>query len=166
MRRLALILLVATAVVPAAALAARSAAGDGVLELKSVNGLVILTGHGVIWGQMDKGWMKVTDPDPTDGQQPFVSGADHTRPAGENATTYWGTNIHFRFTSGGRYRIRFFKASGINVTAIGVGTADITGDPLATDTGSYALNGGKWQPVPLSEKVIAFPPPAAPPSNP
>lgn len=158
MRRLALILLVATAIVPAAALAARSASGDGVFELKSVNAVVILTGHGVFWGQMDKGTLRVTDPDPTDGQQPLVSGAEHTHPAGDNVTIYSGTNIHFRLT-GGKYKVRF-KGTGIDLTAIGVGTADLTGDPLATDTGTFALNSGKWQAVPLFEKVVAFGAPA------
>lgn len=168
MRRLALILLVATAIVPAAAFAARSAAGDGVFELKNVNGVVILTGKGVLWGQLDKGSMRVTDQDPSDGQQPFVSGADHTHPAGDNATIYSGTNIHFRIT-GGKYKIRF-KGNGIDLTAVGVGTADMSGDPFATDTGSWAVNGGKWQPVPpLSDKVVSFgaqPPATAPPNNP
>lgn len=168
MRRLALILLVATAVLPAAALAERSAAGDGVFELKAVNGVVILTGKGVLWGQMDKGLMRVTDPDPTDGAQPLVSGAEHTRPAGENATVYSGTNIHFRFTGSGKYTIRF-KGTGIDLTAIGVGAADMTGDPLALDRGSYALNGGKWQPVALIERVVPYgvqPPSTLPPSIP
>ena len=61
MRRLALILALAAVAVPAAALAADRSAGDGVLELRAVNGTVTLAGNGVLWGQIDKGSIRVTD---------------------------------------------------------------------------------------------------------
>ena len=49
MRRLSLILLVCLAIVPAAALAGGSAAGDGVFELKNANASkVIIAGRGAI----------------------------------------------------------------------------------------------------------------------
>jgi hypothetical protein len=154
MRRLALIGILAAVAIPAAAVAADRSASDGVLELRAVSGTVTLTGKGVLWGQIDNGSIRVSDPTSGGGQQPFVSGAEHTRPVGEDVTVYWGTNITFRVT-GGKYRIHF-KGNGLDLTAIGVGTADITGDPLATDTGRYALDGGKWVSVPLLEKLIAY----------
>ena len=69
-------------------------------------------------------------------------------------TVYWGSNITFR-TTGGKYRIHF-KGSGLDLTAIGVGTADMIGDATAFDTGRYALDSGKWAPLPLLEKLVAY----------
>lgn len=164
MRRLALFLLAAVAVVPTAAMAARTAPGDGVFELRAANGVVVLTGKGVIWGQMDRGSLRVTDLDPTVGIDPFVSGAEHTRATDDpNTTVYSGDNIHFRLT-GGKYRFRF-RGTGIDLTAVGVGTGALTGEPNPLGkTGSYAVDGGDWTPVPLYEWDVPFgtPPTTAP----
>jgi hypothetical protein len=154
MRRLAAILVLAAVAVPAAAVAADRSAGDGVLELGAVNGTVTLAGKGVLWGQLDNGSIRVTDVVTASGQPLLVSGAEHTRPLGENVTVYWGKNITFR-TTGGKYRIRF-KGSGLDLTAIGVGTADMIGDPMALDTGRYTLDSSKWVAVPLLEKLVAY----------
>lgn len=155
MRRLAFILVLAAVAVPAAAVAADRSTGDGVFELKAANGTVILTGHGVLWGQLDSGSLRVTDSANTTIQSSMlVSGAEQTRPVGENVTVYWGTNITFRVT-GGKYRTRF-KGSGLDLTAIGSGTADLTGDPTALTDGSFALDSGKWQPLPLLERVVTY----------
>jgi hypothetical protein len=115
---------------------------------------VTLAGKGVLWGQIDNGSLRVTATSAVGTQQLLVSGAEHTRPIGEDVTLYWGTNLTFRVT-GGKYRIHF-KGNGLDLTAIGVGTADVTGDPLALDTGRYALDGGKWISVPLLEKLVAY----------
>jgi hypothetical protein len=156
MRRLFVILLVSLVAVPAA-VAARSATGDGVLELKSADGKVSIgrdatPARGILWGQMDKGKLVVTDPLTGDGQV-LVSGYDKKptttiTDTGAIVTTYVGTNLHFRVT-GGKYRL-FFDGSGIDLTAIGVGVAYLTGDPLADDAGYYALDSGKWVPMPVS----------------
>jgi hypothetical protein len=168
MRRLALILLATLAVLPAAALGARKATGDGVFELRAVNGTVTLVGRGVLWGQIDQGSLRVTD---TGDGQPLVSGAEHVRPGADpDVTFYSGTNLHFRLT-GGKYRIRF-KGEGLDLTAIGVGTADMVGDPAVlgdetlTDTGDYALDGGRWITVPLGEKVVSYGVQPVPPTSP
>jgi hypothetical protein len=166
MRRLFVILLVSLVAVPAA-VAARSATGDGVLELKSVDGKVGIgkeatPARGVLWGQMDKGKLVVTDPVTGDGQV-LVSGYDKKptttiTDSGATVTTYWGTNLHFRIT-GGKYRL-FFDGTGIDLTAIGVGVAYLAGDPLADDAGYYALDSGKWLPMPtsfVSTKPLAVP---------
>lgn len=154
MRRLAFIFVLAAVAVPAAAVAADRSAGDGAFELRAANGTLILTGKGVLWGQLDNGSLRVTDPVNSLAPPLLVSGAEHTRPVGENVTVYWGTNLTFRET-GGKYRIRF-KGSGLDLTAIGSGTADLTGDPTTATDGSYALDSGKWQPVPLLEKVVTY----------
>lgn len=156
MRRLALVMLAAVAVWPTAAMAARSGPGDGLFELRSVNGLVVLTGKGVIWGQMDRGVLRVTDLDPTVGQPPLVSGADRVRATDDpNTMVYSGTDVHFRLT-GGKYRFRF-HGTGIDLTAVGVGTGALTGEPsLLGRTGSYAVDGGAWTPVPVLELDVPF----------
>jgi hypothetical protein len=161
MRRLSLTLLVALLVLPTAALAGRSTTGDGVFELRAASGIFVLSGRGVLWGQMDKGTMRVTDVDPN-GQQVAVSGAKTTKPAPDdaNVTVYQGPNLHFRIT-GGKYRIRF-RGSSVDLTAIGVGTATLTGSPQSLSPGEYALDGGKWQPIAWTDRYVAFgtqPPP-------
>jgi hypothetical protein len=168
MRRLFVILLASLVVVPAA-LAAKRATGDGVLELKSVDGKVSIgkfaqPARGLLLGQMDKGKLVVTDPLPDDGPV-FVSGFEHKSlptltDSGATVTTYWGTNIRFRIS--GKYRLAF-DGTGIDLTAVGVGVAYLAGDPEAFDAGYYAVDSGKWVPMPLSlvpTKPLAVPFPA------
>jgi len=146
MRRLCLILLCGLVAAPAA-LAATRVTGDGVLELSNVNGTVVVNGtRGTLWGQIDRGKVVVTDTNQADGQV-LVSGYD-TKRAGrvDGTTVYGGTELHFRVT-GGKYRL-FLKGNSIDVTAVGVGAAQLSGDLLADDPGNYALDSGKWIPVP------------------
>jgi hypothetical protein len=154
MRRLCLTLLCSLLAVPAA-LAATRATGDGVLELKSAGGVMILTGtRGTVWGQMDSGKLVVTDPVFGDGAI-YVSGAETITPGKtDNVTVYSGKDLHFRVT-GGKYRLAF-KGLGIDLTAVGVGSAQLTGDAF-TDPGDYALdNSGKWKPIPVFTWTVRF----------
>jgi hypothetical protein len=175
MRRLFVILL-ASAVVAPAALAAPRAVGDGVLELKSADGRVVIgkdaaPARGLLWGQMDRGKLIVVDPLPDDANQILVSGYDKKptmtiTDSGSTVTTYWGTNLHFRVT-GGKYRL-VFEGVGIDLTAIGAGTAYLTGDPDVFDAGYYAVDSGKWVPMPVSlvstkPLAVSFPAPAQTP---
>jgi hypothetical protein len=156
MRRLLITLLCGLLVVPAA-LAASRATGDGVLELRTVNGTVSLgtfaqPAQGTAWGQMDKGTLRVADPVAGTGTI-LVSGWEnrHLVPATDTApkvVVYSGHDLHFRVT-GGKYKL-FFSGSGIDLTAVGVGVAYLAGDPSADDAGDYALNGGKWIPMPVT----------------
>jgi hypothetical protein len=154
MRRLCLTLLCGLVAVPAA-LAATHATGDGVFEIQGATGTVILTGsRGMVWGQLDRGKLVVTDPVPGDGAI-YVSGAETVMPGKtEGVTVYTGRNIHFRVT-GGKYRLAFrgptsdLSAVGVDLTAVGVGTVQLTGDAFATDTGKYAVDSGKWNTVPV-----------------
>lgn len=153
MRRLSLILLSCLIVAPAALAGAR-AAGDGVLELRSVDGTVLVAGKGVVWGQMDKGRLAVNDLVAGDGEI-LVSGAVQKHPGScEQCTVYTGRDIHFRVT-GGRYRL-FFQGAGIDFSAVGVGSAQLTGDLMVDDTGDYALDGGKWTAVPWLKHIVYF----------
>ena len=154
MRRLCLTLLCGLVAVPAA-LGAAHATGDGVLEIKGAAGIVVLsTTRGTVWGQADKGKLVVTDPVAGDGAV-FVSGADRVTPgAADNVTVYWGTDLHFRVT-GGRARL-WFKGSGLDLTAVGIGTVQFTGDAFAPDQGDFALDSGKWNPVPVTTTTFRF----------
>lgn len=155
MRRLCLILLCGLVAVPAAYAAAR-ATGDGVLELSSVDGSVTINGtRGSLWGQMDKGKLVATDLSPGDGLM-LVSGAESVKPSltDPSTITYRGNNIHFRVT-GGRYKL-VFKGTSIDLTAVGVGTAQLTGDVLSDDPGDYAVDGGKWIPVLFAPRFVQF----------
>jgi hypothetical protein len=149
MRRLSLTLLCALVAAPAALAGAR-AAGDGIFELNAVDATTVtIAGKGALWGQLDRGRLIVTDPVAGEGIF-YVSGADKApRPIGDTGTTtlYIGNNIHFRVT-GGTYKLAFSRSTGIDLTAVGSGKAVLTGDPLSDDDGTYALDGGKWIPVP------------------
>lgn len=156
--RITLAVLCSLLVVPAA-FAATRATGDGVFELNNVNAQrVVITGNrGAIWGQIDRGTLKVTDLNPDDGLAPQVSGAEamYYAPYPDTSVTYIGKNIHFRF-SGAKYRFVITNATGVDVTAVGVGKAALTGDPDAFDTGYYAIDDGKWTSVPLLPKTVYF----------
>jgi hypothetical protein len=149
MRRLCLTLLCGLVAVPAA-VAATHATGDGVLEIRNAAGIVVLnTSRGTVWGQFTKGKLVVTDPMSGDGSV-LVSGAEPVRVA-DNVTSYRGAGVHFRVT-GGRARL-WFKATGLDLTAVGVGSVQFTGDAFAFDAGDYAVDSGKWKPVPVYATV-------------
>ncbi|MDX6451762.1 MAG: hypothetical protein QOH16_1811 [Gaiellaceae bacterium] len=153
MRRLCLTLLCGLVAVPAA-VAASHATGDGVLEIKDGSGIVVLnTTRGTVWGQLDKGKLVVSDPLSGDGAV-FVSGAEKVVPGvADNVTSYSGRDLHFRVT-GGKARL-WFKATGLNLTAVGVGNVQFTGDAFS-DPGVYARDSGKWNPIPVITTSVGF----------
>ena len=162
MRRLVFTLLASLIVAPAAFAAARST-GDGVFELNAVYGTVQIgtnsqPARGVLWGQMDRGSMRVLDPVPGDGQI-LVSGWESRSSAinadGLKVTIYSGRDLHFRVT-GGRYKL-WFNGQGIDLTAVGAGVAYLDGDEYAADAGEYAVNSGDWVAMPtFTAKRIPF----------
>jgi len=159
MRRLCFILFCGLVAVPAA-LAGTSASGDGVLELRAVDANVVVTGsRGTLWGQMDRGKLVVNDYVLGDGPI-LVSGAEGVRQVSDNVTVYTGKDIHFRVT-GGKYKMTFKGigtdyATGIDFVAVGVGTAQITAEPLSVDPGEYAVDSGKWIPTPYLQRLVPF----------
>ena len=150
MRRLLFTLLFILVCVPAA-LAGGSATGDGALSVLKANGTITVIGKGTIYGQVDKGTLTVTDPDPTDGPMQVV-GATHTRPAGGHVTVYSGKNITFREV-GGRYKLVISGATGIDFLAVGVGKAWLKADASAGDPGTFTVDGAKKQPLPVTPAV-------------
>lgn len=164
MRRLSLILLATLVAVPAA-FAATGVAGDGSLELRAVYGNTTISGDGVLWGQMDRGALQVTDPISGDGTV-YVTGAD--KPAKlqpDGSMLYVGRDLTFRIT-GGTYKLKFMNGNGIDLTTVGVGKATILPSVTAIDDGDYAVDGGKWRSVPILDSItVPFgtktsPPPA------
>jgi hypothetical protein len=163
MRRLLLTLLASLIVAPAAFATARST-GDGVFELEAVYGTVqigtnLQPARGVLWGQMDKGSMRVLDPIPGDGQI-LVSGWEtktfSINSDGLKVTTYSGRDLHFRVT-GGKYKLSFVNAQGLDLTAVGAGVAYLDGDENALDAGNYAVNSGDWVAMPtVTTKRVPF----------
>jgi hypothetical protein len=153
MRRLCLTLLCGLVAVPAA-LAASHATGDGVLEIKDAAGIVVLnTTRGTVWGQVTKGSLVVTDPLAGDGTV-YVSGGKASPGVAENVTKYTGRDLHFRVT-GGKSKL-WFKGSGLDLTAVGIGSVQFTGDAFAADQGRFALDSGKWNPVPVSTTSFRY----------
>jgi hypothetical protein len=154
MRRLCLTLLCGLVAVPAA-VAATHATGDGVLEIQDGAGIVVLnTTRGTVWGQLGRGKLVATDPLSGDGLV-FVSGAERVIPGvAENTTTYIGKDLRFRIT-GGKARLWFKSQYGLDLTAVGVGTVQFTGDAFS-DPGKYARDSGKWNPIPVITTSVGF----------
>jgi hypothetical protein len=162
MRRLCLTLLCGLVAVPAA-LGAAIATGDGVLELKAVNGAVVLNvSRGTLWGQMDRGTLVVTDTVADDGSV-LVSGAETIKPISgvDGVKLYRGIDIHFRVT-GGKVKLSF-KGRGIDLTAVGAGSAQLTGDLSFDEAGRYSVDNGKWLAVPWLQRSVSFPAPVSAP---
>ncbi len=155
MRRFSFILFVLLVTAPVA-VAAKRAAGDGTFAVRAGSGKIVVTGRGTIFGQLGNGKLTITDPNPDDNIDALVSGAERTRPVNDNITVYYGKNIRFRFV-GGRYTITV-NGVGIDLSAVGKGSAQITGDPHAIDAGDYSMNGAKWLPLPtLAPTTASFP---------
>jgi hypothetical protein len=151
---LVLAALLLTGLVPA--LGALGATGDGTFSVKDVYGAVTVVGKGAVWGQLDRGALTITDPNPTDGVIK-VSGYSSVKPGrADHSLVYTGANIHFQIV-GGQYKLQVKTGEGIDLSAVGIGKATLAGDALAgVDPGTYALEGGKWQPVPFVSTTVAF----------
>jgi hypothetical protein len=151
MRRLTFTMLLTLVCVPAA-FAGGSAVGDGAFSVLSASGTITVVGRGTIYGQIDKGTLTVTDPDAT-GAAMQVVGAEHTtRPVGGHVTVYWGRDLTFREVTG-RYKLVIGSATGIDLLAVGVGKAWLKGDPIASDPGTFTVDGAKKTPLPVAPTV-------------
>jgi hypothetical protein len=138
-------------VVPAVALAARGAVGDGTLAVRGASGDTLLQPvvglgiNGAVVGHIATGRLVILPS--TTGPDPIVTGADHTLDRTDGSTVYSGTDISFKAV-GGYYRLRV-SGFGIDVNAVGQGKAWLEGSP--TDTpgdGRYSTNGAAWASMP------------------
>ncbi len=143
MRRLCLLLLLFLLAFPTLALAGRSRPNDGSLLLKNANGTVTLQGTGLIFGQFDRGSLTVIAYEPDKHSAPTVSGA-RMKPltAADLHVVYVGSDVRFLFP-GGKYVLKF-EGVGIDISAVGKGTVQVTGKGTLDD-GSLSVNGAKAQ---------------------
>ena len=142
MRKLWLTLLTgALLVLPAVATAGRGAPGDGSLVVTDASGRMTVSGHGLIFGHLDRGSIVVVgEYKPDDNTSlPSVSGA-RLRLSGANVV-YTGSDVRFLFPAG-RYTL-ILDGTGIDISAVGSGR--ITA-PYAF-SGNVALDGGHVQPL-------------------
>ena len=93
-----------------------------------------------------------------------MSGDDRpARVLPDGSVVHYGRDLRFRFT-GGDYKLQFTNGAGIDLTTVGVGKATVLGSLTALDDGDYALDAGKWMPVPIVDPVtvkfgLKLPPP-------
>jgi hypothetical protein len=146
MRRFSLLLLVLVLALPAAAWAIRVMPGDGTLVVDNGRGVVIVRARGAIIGRFDSGRLTVDDPVEGDGSGPIVYGAERIRDLSATRTLYIGEDVRFRMI-GGAYRVQI-QAVGIDVSAVGRGTATLDASGFTDQPGRFSINGGPFQPMP------------------
>jgi hypothetical protein len=146
MRRLLFIVLAICLGLPAGASAVQELPGDGSLVVDNARGLVTVRARGGIIGRFDSGRLVVEDPQEGDGSGPIVYGADRIRELGPRTTLYIGEDVRFRLI-GGFYRVSV-NAYGMDISAVGRGTAMLDGSGFAEQPGRFQINGGLWQPMP------------------
>lgn len=130
-----------TLAVPAGALAAPAAVGDGSLALNSASGTIYVSGRGLIYGHFDSGTLMVLDYKPDDGSSPPNVSSGRAKFV-KGGGVFAGTDVRFLLPSG-RYTIELI-AAGIDASAVGKGSIVATGFG-SPDDGSYTVNGGKTQ---------------------
>jgi hypothetical protein len=156
MRRLFLTCLLAGLLVPATALAARLAPGDGTLAVRNASGdpgqlVVALSINGAAIGQVDRGRVVVL---PGNGPEPDVTGATRQIDRADGSTVYVGSGIRFRAVAG-YFRVRIFGA-GIDINAVGQGSVRLFGSSITTGAGKYSLNGGGWTSLPSVATTLSI----------
>jgi len=153
MRRLSVILsLFSVIAVPAAALAAPSAIGDGSLVVQNGSApagtpVVQLTITGSVIGHVDRG--RIIIDTGVNGDAPDVTGAewrgDSTRV--DNAQVWRGVDFKFRAVAG-KNMVVLVYGSGVDLVAIGKGTVKLAGVPDTVTDGKYSLNGADFLSLP------------------
>jgi len=153
MRRLSVILGLFTVIaVPAAALAAPAATGDGSLVVQNGSAptntpVVQLTITGSVIGHVDRG--KIIIDTGVNGDAPDVTGAewrgDSTKV--DNAQVWKGVDFKFRAVAG-KNMVVLVYGTGVDLVAIGKGTVKLAGVPDTVTDGKYSLNGADFLSLP------------------
>ena len=154
MRRLIATLAIFAFAVPAAAIAAVRGPGDGTLSVRNGHGTFVITARGGVIGSFAHGKVIITDPDPTDGTGPKVTGQDWHRERSDITDVYGGTDVRFRLI-GGSFRIKVI-GTGVNLSVVGKGNVSLEGYGSADD-GSYSVDGGDYVPVPAVLTTFSLP---------
>jgi len=139
MRKLCLVLLASVLLVPAAAFAEQSSSGDGSLVVTDAMARVTVSGHGLIFGHLDRGSITIVgDYKPDDNTAlPSVSGAK-LKFTGSNVV-YSGSDVRFLFPAG-RF-VLILDGTGIDISAVGTGKLTAVGKGFPDD-GSVTVDGG------------------------
>jgi hypothetical protein len=134
------------------------AANDGCLVVNNGQGTVSVSASGGIFGRFDQGRVTIDDLSPG-GKGPKVFGAELVRTVSETRTTYVGTDVRFRFTEGGAYRVTV-TAVGIDLSAIGHGTATVNGggffEPGTYSTDEDSLCSKSFKPMPRAATKLVL----------
>ena len=155
MRRTLLIAVLAALAVPAAALAAQAAPGDGTLSVREGEGTVQLELRGAILGRFGSGALWVDNPRAGHCDGPLVWGADVEKPrfivdqeTGETTLrcVYTGLNIRFRLV-GGDHDVTIVRGRDVSISAVGRGKGFLKGTGGLMD-GSYALDARDYVSLP------------------
>jgi hypothetical protein len=128
---------------------------DGTLSVRAGIGRVFTNITGTAVGRLTKGYIRVTDPNLSDGQGFDFFGCDVETDKTTSTTvcTSDGKDGVVRFRAiGGNYRITM-KGSGIFLSAVGHGYATLNGageDPTIPGTydGTYSINDGPYKSLP------------------
>jgi hypothetical protein len=149
MRRLVWLTVLAIALAVPAVGFALSGDNDGTLSVKAGIGRAYLNFNGSAVGRVARGWIQVTDANPTDGIGFDFSNCDVERDKTDTTTICRGTGIRFRAISG-KYQI-VMRGSGIYLSAVGQGYAVLNGAgdlPGIDVDGTYSLNDGPYKSLP------------------
>jgi hypothetical protein len=153
-RRLSATVAILAFAVPAAAIAAVRGPGDGTLSVRDGRGTFAVTARGGVIGSFAHGKVIITDPDPTDGTGPKVTGSDWHRERSDITDVYGGTDVRFRLI-GGTFRIKVI-GTGVNLSVVGKGAVSVDGEGTADD-GTYSVDGGDYVPVPAFLTTFSLP---------
>ena len=151
-------LTLALLVAPAVAFAAATAPGDGTLVVRKASGKITVNGRGIVFGRFDEGTLTIVDYNPDDAIEPQVNGWDRkVALAADGKWQYKGDHIRFRFF-GGRYKLVFTGASGIDISAVGSGRVTLAGAGpfFVDDYGFFSVDGAKLQPLTLATVTAQF----------
>ena len=165
MRRLVRLTVLALALaVPPVGLAMGGGADDGTLSVKAGIGRVFTNITGTAVGRLSKGFIRVTDPNLSDGQGFDFFGCDleTDKSTSTSVCTSDGKDgvVRFRAT-GGNYRITI-NGSGIFLSAVGHGYATLNGAGDRPDIdfdGTYSVNDAPYRSLPntLTSVPLASP---------
>ncbi|MBW3593700.1 MAG: hypothetical protein KY396_08390 [Actinobacteria bacterium] len=145
---------------PATALAAKAARGDGTLSIKNANVTkVVIKANGAVLGRFDSGKLFLTDHVATDAAEPVFIGCEKIDPISEKTTVCSGKNIRFR-SIGGRFTVRIVNASDLDLSAVGRGSVTLEGKGTFND-GKYSFDGEAEKALPSVERLfwLGDPPP-------
>jgi hypothetical protein len=153
MRKLSLIMLASLLLLPGIALAERAAPGDGSLVVTDAYARITVSGHGLIFGHLDRGSVTVVgDYKPDDNTAlSTVTGAKQ-RIVGKNIV-YSGTDVRLFFPAG-QYTL-IVDGYGIDLSAVGAGSFTAIGKGFIDD-GSYTIDGGRAQDIDLVAGNVSY----------